>query len=228
MTREAAIGTVAPRASIVALCRRLWRLRRFRKPRPLETSSLKHPPVPKTEPEKRILAVIDGIARAGIAWFSVPVVDGRMLRLLTETAGARNVVEIGTSIGYSSLWLCLALQATGGRLTTFEADLDRVSLAREHFQKAGVDHIVTVIEGDARGAVARLKDPIDVLFLDAEKEDYTNYLENLLPLVRPGGMILAHNVRLVPAYVRAVSTNPDLETAFYMEGAGLGITLKKR
>lgn len=192
------------------------------------TASLQNPPVPKTDAEKRILGVLDEIVNAGKGWQSVPANDGRMLRLLTETAGAKNVVEIGTSTGYSGLWLCLALQGTGGKLTTFEIDPGRASLAREHFKQAGVEQMVTLVEGDAHKNIARLKAPIDVIFIDAEKDGYLDYLDRLLPLVRKGGLILAHNVNMVAEYNKAVTTNPDLETIFFMEGGGLAITMKKR
>ncbi len=188
-------------------------------------------PLAKTDAEKRILAVLDEMVKTGKVYLSVPVADGRMLRLLTEAVGARNVVEIGTSTGYSGLWFCLALQKTGGRLTTLEIDSGRAATAREHFKKAGVDRTATVIEGDAHQSVTRLKEPIDVAFIDADKEGYVDYLNRLLPLVRPGGLILAHNINMaavVEGYVKQVTTNPDLETVFYMEGAGLGVTLKKR
>jgi predicted O-methyltransferase YrrM len=185
-------------------------------------------PVANSEPEKRVLAVLDEAQRAGAMFQNVPVTDGRMLRLLTEAAGAKNVVEIGTSTGLSGLWLCLALQKTGGKLTTFEYDAGRAATARGHFKKAGVDQLVTLVEGDAHQTIARLKEPIDVLFIDADKEGYVDYLNKLLPLVRPGGLILAHNVDMVGDYNRLVTSNPALETLFYMEGEGLGITLKKR
>jgi predicted O-methyltransferase YrrM len=186
------------------------------------------PPLAKTEEEKRILAVLDQARSSGDVYLEVPIADGRMLRLLTEVAGAKNVVEIGTSTGYSGLWLCLALQKTGGKLTTFEIDPGRAAEARKHFQQAGIGSIATVVLGDAHENVKRLKDPIDVLFIDADKPGYLDYLTKLLPLVRPGGLILAHNVDSAPDYVKAVTTSPDLETVFYMQGAGLGVTLKKR
>jgi caffeoyl-CoA O-methyltransferase len=185
-------------------------------------------PMANSEAEKRVLAVLDQAQSAGETYLNVAVNDGRMLRLLTEAVGAKNVVEIGTSTGYSGLWLCLALQKTGGKLTTFEYDAGRAAQAREHFKKAGVDQLVTVVEGDAHKNVARLKEPIDVLFIDADKEGYPDYLNKLLPLVRPGGLILAHNVDSSDEYVRAVTGNPALETLFYMDGGGLGITLRKR
>ena len=186
------------------------------------------PPLAGSEQEKRILGVLDEARYSGDVYLEVPVSDGRMLRLLTEAAGAKSVVEVGTSTGYSGLWLCLALVKTGGKLTTFEYDAGRASHARRHFQQAGVGSIVTVVEGDAHQNVKQLKGPVDVVFIDADKEGYLDYLNKLLPLVRPGGLILAHNIEMVSGYVDAVTGNPDLETVFYMQGGGLGITLKKR
>jgi len=185
-------------------------------------------PLGKTEAEKTILAVIDGMAKSHQTYLNVPIQDGMALRLLTEATGAKNVIEIGTSTGYSGLWLCLALQTTGGHLTTFEIDHQRASMAREHFKNAGVEKMVSIVEGDAHEQVAKLKGPVDVAFLDAEKGGYVDYLNKILPLVRPGGLVLAHNKSLVPDYVKVVTTNADLETIFYMEGGGLVVTLKKR
>jgi caffeoyl-CoA O-methyltransferase len=178
--------------------------------------------------EQRILNTLETIRRAGEVYLEVPPADGRMLRLMAETAGAKNVVEVGTSTGYSGLWLCLALADTGGKLTTFELDPGRAALARKHFEQAGVSQIVTIVQGNAHETIARLKEPIDLVFVDADKDGYLDYLNRLLPLVRPGGVILAHNFEMAPDYVRAVTTNPALETVFYREGRGLAITMKKR
>jgi predicted O-methyltransferase YrrM len=186
------------------------------------------PPLAKTEAEMRILSVLDEMAKLHQTYLSVPVEDGKALRLLTEAVDAKQVVEIGTSTGYSGLWFCLALLKTRGHLTTFEINHPRAALARQHFKQAGVENCVTLVEGDAHQQVAKLKGPIDVAFIDADKGGYLDYLNKLLPLVRPGGLILAHNVDMAPDYVKAVTTNADLETIFYMQGAGLGVTLKKR
>lgn len=187
-----------------------------------------NPQAAEKEREKKILAVLDAMVKSHQTYLSVPVQDGKALRLLTEAAGAKNVVEIGTSTGYSGLWLCLALRSTGGHLTTFEIDHQRASMAREHFKEAGVEKLVTIIEGDAHEQVSTLKGPIDVAFIDADKGGYVDYLTKLLPLVRPGGLILAHNVDMVADYMKAVTTSTELETILYMEGGGLAITLKKR
>ena len=187
-----------------------------------------NPTLPKTESEKRILATISEAVKAKELYANVPASDGRMLRLLTEAINAKNVVEIGTSTGISGMWFAMALERTGGHLTTFELDHTRAELARGHFKKAGVDKLVTLVEGDAHQNVAKLKDPIDAVFIDAEKEGYLDYLHKVLPLVRPGGLILAHNANMVPDYVKVVTSDPNLESSFYMEGNQLVVTLKKR
>lgn len=191
------------------------------------------PSLPKNDAEAKVLAVIDELTRDGNQrYLSVSPADGRLFRQLTEAAGAKRVVEVGTSTGYSGLWFALALRSTGGKLITHELDAGRARMAREHFKKAGVDDLVTVIEGDAHETVKQHTEPIDILFLDADKEGYIDYLRKLLPLVRPGGLILAHNMRSPrpdPRYIEAITTDPKLDTTFVlMEGAGVGLTLKKR
>jgi predicted O-methyltransferase YrrM len=177
--------------------------------------------------EEKILSVLRRMVDAHETYLSVPAADGRALRLLAEASGAKNVVEIGTSTGYSGLWFCLALQRTGGHLTTFEIDHQRAVQAQQHFKEANADGLVTIIEGNAHEQVAKIKGQVDLAFIDADKEGYVDYLNKLLPKLRPGGLILAHNLEMVPDYVKAVTTNPALETIFYREGAGLVVTLKK-
>ena len=220
MKYTAAIATV-----ILALAPHAAAQRRPLSPAP---ENAPNPPLAKSESEKRILAVMSEAVKANELYANVPAIDGRMLRLLTESTGAKNVVEIGTSTGISGLWFCMALEKTGGHLTTFELEHARAELARSHFRKAGVDRLVTVVEGDAHQNITKLKDPVDIVFIDAEKEGYPDYLRKMLPLVRPGGLILAHNMNMVQDYARQVTAMPELDTVFYMEGNQLGISLKKR
>ncbi len=197
--------------------------------------SFETPSLAKDAKEKKILDVLKDLnetQRRGN--MNVPWIDGQLLRLLTEAKGAKHVVEIGTSNGFSGIWFCLALQKTDGKLTTFDISKERLALARENFKRAGVTDMITIVEGDAHENVKKLKEPIDVLFLDADKAGYVDYLEKLLPLVKPGGLIIAHNMtpRMAdPKYVKAVTTNPNLETRFlHMNGVGggVGVTVKKR
>ena len=189
--------------------------------------------LPANAAETRIVGVIEDVfANQRRGSMSVPTHDGRILRVLAESIGAKHIVELGTSVGYSGLWFSLALKATGGKLTTYEIDKDRAAKARANFARAGVGDIITIVEGDAHVEVTKMKEPIDLLFLDADKEGYIDYLNKLLPLVRPGGLIVAHNMveRMAhPPYLQAVTTNPALETVFInLSESGIGVTLKKR
>lgn len=190
-------------------------------------------PIPIDDREKEILAVLDDMfenERRGM--MNVPPKDGRILRILAESMNAQNVVEIGTSNGYSAIWFCLALRKTGGKIITHDIDEGRASLARKNFKRAGVEDMITLVMGDAHETVKKLEEPIDILFLDADKAGYIDYLEKLLPLVRPGGLIVAHNTNMrdrMGDYLKAVTTNKHLETVFINENvSGVGITLKKR
>ncbi len=201
--------------------------------RPRPAIAFESTPMPRTVAEKKILSVLDDMYRnQRRRMMNVPPEDGRLLRLLTESAGAKHVVEIGTSNGYSGIWLCLALRTTGGKLTTYEIDQRRAALARANFKRAGVDGLVTLVVGDAHKEVPKLRQPIDLIFLDADKSGYIDYLKKLLPRLRPGGLILAHNMnrrQADPNYVKAITTDPRLETLFlHMQGTGISVTLKKR
>lgn len=190
-------------------------------------SQLEKSPVPKNDNEKKILGILDDIL-ARQRYRNVPPQDGRLLRILTESMNAKNVVEIGTSTGYSAIWFGLALQKTSGTLTTFEIDAQRAATARANFKRAGMADIITLIEGNAHNEVKKVKDPIDILFLDADKQGYVDYLNKLMPLIRPGGLVIAHNITpgmADPKYIEAITTNPDLETVVR---SGVSITIKKR
>jgi predicted O-methyltransferase YrrM len=184
-------------------------------------------PMAKDAGEQRILDTLDAMMRQHETYLSVPPQDGRWLRVLAETTGAKHIAEIGTSTGYSGLWFALALRRTAGRLTTFEIDPGRAKAARERFRQAGVDSIITLVEGDAHTNVTSLKAPLDAICIDAEKSGYMDYWKKTVPLVKPGGLVLAHNIGMTPDYVAAVTSDPNFDTVFYMEGNDLAVTLKK-
>jgi predicted O-methyltransferase YrrM len=193
--------------------------------------ALERAPLAASAGEERVLAALDDVYR-NHRYLSVPEEDGRLLRILTESIGAKHAVEIGTSTGYSGLWILLALMKTDGRLTTYEIDRGRHELARSHFERAGLLPQVTLVLGDAHVEIAKLKGPIDLVFLDADKDGYPDYLSKLAPLTRPGGLIVAHNMASPPPdprYIEAVTANPAYDTVFLnMRSAGIGVTLKKR
>jgi caffeoyl-CoA O-methyltransferase len=184
-------------------------------------------PVANTPSEARILATLAEMRATGGTRFGVPEADGRRLRLLVAASGAKNVVEIGTSTGYSTLWLCLGVLETGGHVTTFELDENVAASARNNFRKAGVDGVVSVVVGDAHRTLPSLQGSIDLVFLDADKDGYVDYLDNLLPRLRPGGLILAHNAQYAPKFLDRVRSAAGLETVRLTQASGLSATLKK-
>jgi caffeoyl-CoA O-methyltransferase len=192
------------------------------------STAARPPVIAATESERRILTTIDEAFRTGETYANVPPADGHLLRLMAEAVDAKNVVEIGTSTGISGMWLCLALEKTGGKLNTFELDPGRAAIARRHFERAGVSRLVNLVEGDAHRNLAKVDGPVDLAFIDAEKSGYIDYLNQVLPLVRSGGLILAHNADMVRDYVAAVKRNSALETVLFTEGAGMVVSLKKR
>jgi predicted O-methyltransferase YrrM len=188
-------------------------------------------PLAKNDREKQALAALDEISK-GPWYLNVTTREGRVLRQLTETIGAKRVVEVGTSSGYSTIWLALGARASGGKVFTHEIDPEKIKIAKENFKTAGVEDVIAIIEGDAHETVKQHKEPIDLVFFDADKKGYIDYLQKLLPIVRPGGLVLGHDMHRPmpdPRYIEAITKNPDLETSFLMmESFGMSMTLKKR
>jgi predicted O-methyltransferase YrrM len=188
-------------------------------------------PQPANAAERRVLDVIDDYDRTERdGSLSVSLEDGRMLRVLAESAGATRIVEIGTSYGYSGLWLALALVGTSGRLTTFEIDGERQSRARANFERAGVLPQIDLVLGDAHRLLTDINGPVDFVFSDADKEGYLDYLRKLLPVLRPGGLFVTHNMNMAPReFLAAITNDAALETTFVDVGSGaIAVTLKKR
>jgi caffeoyl-CoA O-methyltransferase len=159
-------------------------------------------------------AVLDDIAATGRRQ-DLPLIDaevGALLHVLASAVGARRVLEIGTAVGYSGIWLARALPP-GGMLLTMEMDEGRATLARENFARAGVADRVSVIVGDAQRTLAKVAGPFDLIFQDGDKPLYTALLEKLVALLRVGGLLVTDNVlwdgEVVPGFVKQPSRNAD-------------------
>src|SRR5258706_331542 len=158
--------------------------------------------------------VLDDIARAN-ATRGLPLVDaevGALLRVLALSVSATRILEIGTAVGYSGIWLAGALPA-GGMLFTIEMDPDRAREARENFARAGLTDRVSVIVGDAQRMVAKMAGPFDLIFQDGAKSLYTPLLDKLVALLRPGGLLVTDNVlwdgTVVPGFTKDVKNGDD-------------------
>jgi len=126
----------------------------------------------------------------------VPIVSpasGRLLRVLVVATAPKRILEIGTAIGFSTLWMASGLPA-GGRIDTIDPDRSRTDRARRYWLRAGVTDRVRVINEPALRVLPRLAPGIDFAFIDAIKTEYVAYLDALLPKMAPGGMITVDNV----------------------------------
>ena len=119
---------------------------------------------------------------------------GRFLHTLVLATRPGSILEIGTSGGYSTLWLATAAISVGARVTTLEVDPPKVQRATSNLREAGIDSVVTVVQGNAFDYLRGRREPIDFVFLDAEKEDYAGFLERIVPLLAPGGLLIADNL----------------------------------
>jgi predicted O-methyltransferase YrrM len=164
---------------------------------------------------------------------NVPAIDGRLLYDIILAKDYRRGLEIGTSNGYSALWLGLAFKQTGGGLITLEIEPKRAREARENFARAGLEDIIESRINDALKEIPTLEGKFDFVFIDAWKPDYVKYLELVLPLMKPGGVITAHNVSSQGSSLRdfleEIQQNPRLSTTIDRTSrSGVSISYVKR
>ena len=158
--------------------------------------------------------------------------DGRFLRVLTATTGAKRVLEIGGASGYSAIWSGLGLRATGGRLVTIEYDRTRAKELAENVRRAGLSDIVQVVPGDAFKEVPKLQGTFDLVFLDAWKKDYKSFFEMVFPRIDKGGLFVAHNVvnkrSEMGDFLDAIERHPQAWTTIVKpSGEGMSLTYKR-
>jgi len=125
---------------------------------------------------------------------NVPEADGRVLHEIIVKNGYKRALEIGTSTGHSGIWISWALAKTGGKLVTIDIDEGRHNEAKANFKAAGLDAYIDARLADAHELVPKLEGPWDFVFIDADKEGYTDYAKAVIPKLVPGGCIAAHNV----------------------------------
>ena len=144
-----------------------------------------------------LAAVERSIEEVGMPRISVSPTEGKLLHLLALVCNAGRILEVGTLAGYSTIWMARALPA-GGRLITIEANPAHAEVARKNLERAGLDDRVSVRVGRALDVLPELvaegQGPFDMIFIDADKAPYAEYLEWTLQLARPGTLILADNV----------------------------------
>jgi predicted O-methyltransferase YrrM len=175
----------------------------------------------------------------------IPISDpevGRLLSILARAIGARAILEIGTAIGYGTL--CLARGAPEARVVSIDTDAERLASARRYLEQAGVADRVELIEGAALEVLHRLQGPFDLIYLDAVKTEYRRYLDQALPVLRTGGLIVCDNLlwsgrvaapaddgedrdtEALRSFNGYLMMHPQLQAVVLPLGDGLGIATK--
>lgn len=158
--------------------------------------------------------------------------DGRFLRLMVASSGAKRALEIGGASGYSAIWIGLGLRETGGRLVTIEYDPVRAKELAENIRRAGLSDIVQVIAGDAFAQIPTIQGTFDFVFLDAWKKDYKRFLDLVSPRLQKRGLFLAHNVVNKRAEMGDFLDAIQTQTAFWTtivspSGEGMSVSFKR-
>jgi predicted O-methyltransferase YrrM len=165
-------------------------------------------------PDPALAAALDRSAAAGLPPINVSPNQGKLLHLLARAIGAQKILEIGTLGGYSTIWLARALPPAG-RLITLEADSRHADVARGNIARAGLAGMVDVRLGLALETLSQLAaeehEPFDFFFIDADKENNTEYFEWALRLSRPGSVIVVDNVVRGGNVIDAESRAPDIQ-----------------
>jgi len=181
---------------------------------------------------QKLLRDLEEYARTHSTW-NVPRTDGQFLRILVEGCKIKRGLEIGSSNGYSTIWIGMGLEQTSGKLVTIEIDQGRAQQCKQNLKKAGLDKVVKSIEGDALKTIPKLGGPFDFVFIDAWKPDYKKYLDLVMPKMPVGGVIAAHNAITMASsmrdYLDAVKTDPRFDTVILSTTMrdGLAINYKK-
>ena len=166
---------------------------------------------------------------------------GMFYNILLKSINAKNILEIGMSVGYSGLWFADAVMSNkqlNGQIITIDREKFKIDNARRNFEEAGVDSLIKIREGEARKILHEIKaefkeNYFDFIFIDADKESYIQYFDLCLPLVRKGGIIGADNILLperfnemMADYLSHVRSNPNVQSVTVPIDNGEEVTIK--
>jgi predicted O-methyltransferase YrrM len=186
-------------------------------------------PAPAVEP--KVTRLLAEIKKKDTGQLAVSEEDGRFMRLMIATSGAKKALEIGGASGYSAIWIGMGLRLTGGRLVTIEYDPVRAKELAENVKRAGLSDIVQVVSGDAFEQIPKVQGTFDFVFLDAWKKDYKRFFEMVYPRLDARGLFLAHNVvnkrNEMGDFLDVVLKHPALWTTIVSpSGEGMSVSMR--
>ena len=181
----------------------------------------------------QVESILRSIKAADKGQLAVSEEDGRFLRVLVATRGAKSILEIGAASGYSGIWLGLGARESGGRVVAIEYDPVRAKEAAANIKRAGLDDVVRVVHGDAFKEIPKLQGTFDFVFLDAWKPDYKKFFDMVFPRLVPGGLFTAHNVvnkkSDMEPFLKAIEGHSSLFTTVVSpSGEGMSVSYRIR
>ena len=178
---------------------------------------------------KRLLDELEVFGRTHDGYYNISADTGEFFYILVLISKAKNILEIGTSNGYSTIWLGEAAKQNKGKVTTIEISGHKVKMASENFKMAKLSNI-KIVHGDALEEIPKLKGKFDFLFLDAIKEDYINYFKSAYPKLTKNAVIVADNAimfgKYMKDYLNYVRNHKNIRGVLMPIGSGVEFSLK--
>ncbi len=178
---------------------------------------------------KRLLEELELFGKKHDGYYNISADTGKFFHILVLISKAKNILEVGTSNGYSTIWLGEAVKQNKGKITTIEISEHKVKMALDNFKRAKLSNI-KIIHGNALEDIQKLKGNFDFLFLDAIKEDYINYFKLAYPKLAKNTIIVADNAimfeKYMKDYLHYVRNNKNLRSVLVPIGSGVEFTLK--
>lgn len=164
-------------------------------------------------------------------WRIIPRDAAEFLSILARAVHAKNIVEIGTSVGYSTIWLAMVARSLGGKVTSFEIDPKKIEIAKSHLNKSGLNDFVEIIHADPINNPDKIPNNIDFVFLDAEKDDYVSHFNTIYDKLNDGGVVVADNIvshfRDLKEYIGLVRNHDNCNSVMISSiGKGFELTYK--
>jgi predicted O-methyltransferase YrrM len=176
--------------------------------------------------DAKVEKTLQKLEETGREFWIIPHETGEFLNNLIREKNIKCVLEVGTSIGYSGIWMAEALSHTGGKLYTLESHNERFAKAKNHFEEAGLTQYVTQLKGHAPDI--EIPDMFDLLFLDATKIEYVSYIKTFLFHMKKGGIIIADNAishrKELAEYEKYIFSSDQLKSELKELGAGIFIS----
>ncbi len=179
---------------------------------------------------QKLLSELEDFGSKNKGCFNIPADTGKFLYNLVLASKSKNILEVGTSNGYSAIWLAQAALQNKGKVTTIEILEEKVKLAKENFKRAGLDKAIKLVRGDALLEIPKLKGKFDFMFIDAIKRDYIKYLKLAEKNLKKGALIAADNAIIfkdkMQHYLNYLHNNKNYSTVLVPIGSGVEFSVK--